>query len=54
MDEYLTMVGLTPPKEQGKFHQLSGDKARAYIARVLAVGADVILQMNLPLCWMYQ
>jgi len=45
MDEYLTMVGLTPPKEQGeKFpHQLSGgQKQRAYIARVLAVGADVI------------
>lgn len=46
MDEYLTMVGLTPPREQGmKFpHQLSGgQKQRAYIARVLAVGADVIL-----------
>ncbi|MCR1951231.1 ATP-binding cassette domain-containing protein [Clostridium sp. DSM 100503] len=45
MDEYLTMVGLTPPKDQGeKFpHQLSGgQKQRAYIARVLAVGADVI------------
>lgn len=45
MDEYLTMVGLIPPKEQGeKFpHQLSGgQKQRAYIARVLAVGADVI------------
>lgn len=45
MDEYLEMVGLTPAKEQGeKFpHQLSGgQKQRAYIARVLAVGADVI------------
>ena len=45
MDEYLTMVGLTPSKDQGeKFpHQLSGgQKQRAYIARILAVGADVI------------
>ena len=45
MDEYLTMVGLTPAKDQGeKFpHQLSGgQKQRAYIARILAVGADVI------------
>ncbi len=45
MDEYLTMVGLTPPKEQGEKypHQLSGgQKQRAYLARILAVGADVI------------
>ncbi len=45
MDEYLTLVGLTPAFEQGnKFpHQLSGgQKQRAYLARILAVGADVI------------
>ncbi|MGL4338739.1 MAG: ABC transporter ATP-binding protein, partial [Turicibacter sp.] len=45
MDDYLTMVGLVPPEEQGeKFpHELSGgQKQRAYIARILAVGADVI------------
>lgn len=45
MDEYLTMVGLVPPEEQGKKHphQLSGgQKQRAYLARILAVGADVI------------
>ncbi|MFI3253768.1 MAG: oligopeptide/dipeptide ABC transporter ATP-binding protein [Eubacteriales bacterium] len=45
-DEYLTMVGLTPPREQGiKFpHELSGgQRQRAYIARVLAAGAEVIL-----------
>ncbi|HAX73615.1 MAG TPA: ABC transporter ATP-binding protein [Firmicutes bacterium] len=45
MDEYLTMVGLVPPQEQGnKFpHELSGgQKQRAYLARILAVGADVI------------
>ncbi|MDF2543215.1 MAG: chemotaxis protein [Herbinix sp.] len=45
MDEYLTMVGLTPPEEQGQKnpHQLSGgQKQRAYLARILAVGADVI------------
>lgn len=44
-DEYLTMVGLTPPREQGiKFpHELSGgQRQRAYIARVLAAGAEVI------------
>ncbi len=41
----LEMVGLTPPEEQGKKypHQLSGgQKQRAYIARVLAAGAEVI------------
>ena len=45
MDEYLTMVGLVPPDEQGnKYpHELSGgQKQRAYLARILAVGADVI------------
>lgn len=45
MDEYLTMVGLVPPEEQGQKHphQLSGgQKQRAYLARILAVGADVI------------
>jgi peptide/nickel transport system ATP-binding protein len=45
MNEYLEMVGLTPAEEQGaKYpHQLSGgQKQRAYLARVLAVGADVI------------
>lgn len=44
-DEYLTMVGLTPPREQAiKFpHELSGgQRQRAYIARVLAAGAEVI------------
>ena len=45
MDEYLTMVGLVPPEEQGikHPHELSGgQKQRAYLARILAVGADVI------------
>ncbi len=45
MDELLEMVGLTPASEQGiKYpHQLSGgQKQRAYIARVLAAGAEVI------------
>ena len=45
MDEYLEMVGLVPPEEQGSKHphQLSGgQKQRAYLARILAVGADVI------------
>jgi peptide/nickel transport system ATP-binding protein len=46
MDEYLTMVGLVPPEEQGnKYpHELSGgQRQRAYLARILAVGAEVIL-----------
>lgn len=45
MDEYLEMVGLVPAKEQGVKHphQLSGgQKQRAFLARILAVGADVI------------
>jgi peptide/nickel transport system ATP-binding protein len=45
MDEYLEMVGLVPPEEQGNKHphQLSGgQKQRAFLARILAVGADVI------------
>ena len=45
MDEYLMMVGLTPPQQYGnKFpHELSGgQKQRAYLARILAVGSDVI------------
>ncbi len=45
IDTALEMVGLTPPEEQGKKypHQLSGgQKQRAYIARVLAAGAEVI------------
>ncbi len=45
MNDYLEMVGLTPPEEVGnKFpHELSGgQKQRAYLARILAVGADVI------------
>ncbi len=45
MDSALELVGLTPPEEQGKKfpHQLSGgQKQRAYIARVLAAGAEVI------------
>lgn len=45
MDEYLEMVGLVPPEEQGQKHphQLSGgQKQRAFLARILAVGADVI------------
>ena len=45
MDEYLEMVGLVPAEEQGEKHphQLSGgQKQRAFLARILAVGADVI------------
>lgn len=45
MDEYLTLVGLIPPEEQGNKnpHQLSGgQRQRAYLARILAVGAEVI------------
>ncbi len=45
MDSVLELVGLTPAQEQGvKYpHQLSGgQKQRAYIARVLAAGAEVI------------
>ncbi len=45
MDEYLTLVGLVPPEEQGNKnpHQLSGgQRQRAYLARILAVGAEVI------------
>ena len=45
MDEYLTLVGLVPPEEQGSKnpHQLSGgQRQRAYLARILAVGAEVI------------
>ncbi len=45
IDTALELVGLTPPEEQGKKypHQLSGgQKQRAYIARVLAAGAEVI------------
>jgi len=44
-NEYLEMVGLVPPEEQGSKHphQLSGgQKQRAFLARILAVGADVI------------
>jgi len=44
-NEYLEMVGLVPPEEQGKKHphQLSGgQKQRAFLARIMAVGADVI------------
>jgi peptide/nickel transport system ATP-binding protein len=46
MNEYLTLVGLVPPEEQGgKYpYQLSGgQRQRAYLARILAVGAEVIL-----------
>lgn len=46
MDEYLTTVGLIPPEEQGRKHphELSGgQRQRAYLARILAVGADIIL-----------
>ncbi len=45
MDSALELVGLVPAEEQGKKypHQLSGgQKQRAYIARVLAAGAEVI------------
>ncbi len=45
MDEYLNLVGLIPPEEQGNKnpHQLSGgQRQRAYLARILAVGAEVI------------
>ena len=49
MDEYLEMVGLVPPDGQGlKYpHQLSGgQKQRAYLARILAVGADVSIRLG--------
>ncbi len=45
IEKALEMVGLTPPEEQGKKfpHQLSGgQRQRAYIARVLAAGAEII------------
>ncbi len=45
IEKALEMVGLTPPHEQAQKypHQLSGgQKQRAYIARVLAAGAEVI------------
>ncbi len=45
MDAYLNMVGLVPAKEQGEKypHQLSGgQRQRVYLARILAIGADVI------------
>ncbi|MFI3200753.1 MAG: ABC transporter ATP-binding protein [Eubacteriales bacterium] len=45
MDEYLGLVGLVPPEEQGNKHphELSGgQRQRAYLARILAVGADVV------------
>lgn len=45
MDEYLEMVGLVPPEEQGRKnpHQLSGgQKQRAFLAKIMAVDADVI------------
>ncbi len=45
MNEYLELVGLVPAEEQGnKFpHELSGgQRQRAYLARVLAVGSNVI------------
>lgn len=45
MDEYLEIVGLVPPEEQGsKYpHQLSGgQKQRAFLARIMAVDADII------------
>jgi peptide/nickel transport system ATP-binding protein len=44
-NEYLEMVGLVPAEQQGMKHphQLSGgQKQRAFLARILAVGADVI------------
>lgn len=46
MDDYLTLVGLVPPEEQGNKYpyQLSGgQRQRAYLARILSVGAEVIL-----------
>ena len=45
MDESLELVGLVPPHEQGikNPHQLSGgQKQRAYLARIMAIGADLI------------
>ncbi|AHC14487.1 ABC transporter ATP-binding protein [Salinispira pacifica] len=45
MDETLELVGLVPAHEQGQKHphQLSGgQKQRAFLARILAVGADLI------------
>lgn len=45
MDEYLELVGLVPPEEQGikNPHQLSGgQKQRAFLAKIMAVDADII------------
>lgn len=45
MNKYLEMVGLVPAEEVGRKypHQLSGgQKQRVYLARILAIGADVI------------
>lgn len=45
MDEYLDLVGLVPPQEQGGKHphQLSGgQKQRAFLAKIMAVDADII------------
>lgn len=45
MDEYLELVGLVPPEEQGSKHphQLSGgQKQRAFLAKIMAVDADII------------
>lgn len=45
IDEYLELVGLVPPEEQGRKnpHQLSGgQKQRAFLAKIMAVDADVI------------
>ena len=55
MDEYLTMVGLTPPKEQGENSPptFRWTKAKSLYCKVLAVGADVIFADE-PTFWMYQ
>jgi peptide/nickel transport system ATP-binding protein len=45
MDDLLDLVGLVPPEEQGRKnpHQLSGgQKQRAFLAKIMAVDADVI------------
>lgn len=45
MNEFLELVGLVPPEEQGikHPHQMSGgQKQRAFLAKILAVDADVI------------
>lgn len=45
MDDFLELVGLVPPHEQGSKHphQLSGgQKQRAFLAKIMAVDSDII------------